>query len=304
MPCRRLIILFSFLLLSALARSEELGPGLEHSEVKRSSINMHRLAATPESPVALKIIYNEGAYQDSQARQGYGGIRLPELMTAPQFQNVLGVVNGIVFRPASIGRGYETHGMLLAGEKIHTLPQYLGAGIQSFIIWDAVGRPHHLRLQLSACPRVLCKVAILASVPALSPSEAELITSAKSALELVQALQQIFPNLKLGFQSNMEISSGGEWSRCNPSAPNWKCERAPRTLLCFQADGTTAFYTTAPALVHDLAVALAPDCRFLYNLDGGGSTQMGIRALDQEFKMVDGRSGGYRQVEHYFGFSL
>ena len=122
-----------------------------------------------------------------------------------------------------------------------------------------------------------------------------------------------------GLQSNMEISSGGEWSRCRPEASPWKCESASRTLLCLHDDGVVTFYTTGPALVHDLAVALAPGggcgtgCRFLYNLDGGGSTQMGIRQPGQAFQMVYGRSipnppprgcpSGYRPVEHYLGFS-
>ena len=301
---------FLFLILIVPAGAEELGPGLDYSQIKCNSVNMHRLTTTPESPVELSVIYNEGACQDSRARNGYGGTSLPELMGAPQFQNILGVVNGVVFQPAADGRGYMTHGMLLAGVKIHTLPQYLGVGIQSFIIWDAAGRAHHLRLQLGGHPRTIWKVSIQASSPALSVRHAGLITSAKSALDLVRAFQQIFPNPKLGVQTNMELSGGGEWRQCRSSAPNWQCDRVPRTLLCFQDDGTTVFYTTGPALVHDLAVALAPGgscstgCKCLYNLDGGGSTQMGIRGSDQEFKMVDGRSGGYRPVEHYFSLSL
>ncbi len=315
--------LFFMLICTTLASALELAPGLLYRQFTskvghNSALEMHELRLSPESPAQFGVFYNPGAHPNAACLQQYGGSNLPELARSPELQNVLGVVNGIVFGPDQSGLGYLSHGMLLSQDKIFSPPQYLGAGVQSFVFWDAVGGVHTLRLRFSPCAaggaHDLCGVEILEATPELSLSESELLAASKSAGELVTAFQNIFPALRAAFQSNMEISHGGEWSACRPGAAAWKCQSVPRTLLCLHQDGVVSFYTTGPALVHDLAMAFASDCHFLYNLDGGGSTQMGIRESGRPFQMVDGRSitvtpargcpSGYRPVEHYFGFSL
>lgn len=122
----------------------------------------------------------------------------------------------------------------------------------------------------------------------LTGSRATIPASARSAFRehmtqeaFIQALEQAFPTMTLVTQLSQTLGTANI-SCEGHSANHWLCLRDPRTVLCSRNDGSISVFNTAgqPSEVREalrVGGTCGAGCDHLFNLDGGGSTQMAVR---------------------------
>ena len=324
-----------------------LAPGLTHFEfscrVNGHDTNFEELRMDAGNGVELRVLPNPYAAPNSRCRNGYGGPDLPALLSKTPSDDftILGATNGTFFR--SVERREED------GTRIHRYASnhFLwskGAGLvaplrqnggQTIFIADTNGgrdlRIHFERCGTSTCARLIAPYPPELSLAPTRTPFAHLPDSAAWA----SALTEVFPTMTLAIQSNLPLTGGvqhhrpehyAHYTECptddagNPKHGDWRCSRAPRTLLCGRTDGSVSILSTPGAYPYDVAVGLKQngscqaECKFLHNLDGGGSTQMGHRGLGAnltEWKMTGSKvetaetgCSPFRPVDHYLILGL
>jgi hypothetical protein len=272
----------------------------------------------------------------SQCSTGYVGDTLPQLvqrLEAQDHQQVLGATNGNFFY---LGRDARMHSTgLVLNHRQEILSPLRAQGGNYVVLRSSEGQLKTLILEKVGCePRQPCRMAVVGVVgpevelPLRERPSFQTVTSRRrmerghvlqppGALRGPLALDELtrkilleFPDTRFAMQLSQPL--GGvkssptspeldHYTRCRPEKDpqevrSWRCQPAPRTVLCLRPDHSLSVMTTPAVLPYTVALGLRPQgpcesgCTQLFNLDGGGSTQMGIRRVrSAEFELVQGR---------------
>jgi hypothetical protein len=344
-------LLLFLMTLSKPAYSLSLAPGLTYSQFKcisnETEIEFMEIQLRPQSKLQLKVIPNPSAVVDSHCLGNYGGKDLSQIISQydskkSSFQP-LAVVNGNFFhtQPKAKGKtGYAPNGLLWSRSNTpggDLITPFRLRGGKDLLIVDSNGASR-VSLVLEVCGNQTC--ASLAHPEELKTPQRKFFSKKMKTPDFVKAVGQAFPQLSFLAQLSMDLTGGHldsskkliHYSQCEDLKPGqnpkvdddrknfWKCRDVPRTLFCGRKDGRVSFLVTPSAYVYDLAVGLRvggsckTECAILFNLDGGGSTQLGYRNPKNKKFIIPGipesdpttpssevdRCGKIRPVDHYF----
>jgi hypothetical protein len=302
-----------------------LTPGLTYSQrelrVQGRPIQLEELRRAKGASIELRAMPNPRATHNPVCRHGYGGVDLPGLLAAPEATpsaatasfTPLAATNGTLFRIVHEGKYSSNHMLWSKGQGL--LAPIRKAGGTTLFVADASGG-RELKVAFEQCKPPQSG----SCVRVVTPELAAMGGLAHAAADFTQRLEQAFPTMTLAVQSNMALHSSPNGNSrafdCPENKTNdWRCAKAARTLLCSRSDGSLSLMTTPGAYPSDLVTALTAhrdsglkECRLLYNLDGGASTQMGrLEGGAWSFsgsRMETSEPGcsAYRPVDHYFVF--
>jgi hypothetical protein len=300
------------------------------------SFELHEIQLQPQSNLEMQVIPNPEARVDSNCFGNYGGPGLASLVRRPGNSRVLAVTNGNFFRTQQKSKskvGFVPTGLLWSRNASHRGKLYeklrMKGGKDLLLINDQGA--HRIRLNLESCGNQTC--ATLAQSHGLKTNQISFFTKKMRTEKLLKALETAFPKMTLVAQQTMDLTGGKlgkngkfeHFSECPAKSSDqntskdddrkayWKCRKVPRTILCGRRDGSVSLMITPSAYVYDLARGLrvgggcATECEVLFNLDGGGSTQMGFRNPKTKKFRILGMSDEMapscdvlRPVDHYF----
>lgn len=294
-----------------------------------------RLAGeVPEAQVMVRN--TSTVQSSRQCSTGYIGETLPQLVQRLETQEnfrVLGATNGNFFY---LGRDARMHSTgLVVNHRQEVLSPLRAQGGNYVILRSGEGQLKTLILEKVGCePPQPCRLSVIGVVgpevelPLRERPDFRTATSRRrmerahvmqppAALRSPLALDELtrrmlleFPETRFAMQLSQPLgrvkSSAtspelDHYTRCRPEKDpqevrSWRCQPAPRTVLCLRPDHSLSVMTTPSVLPYTVALGLRPQgpcesgCTQLFNLDGGGSTQMGIRrARSGEFDLLQGR---------------
>jgi hypothetical protein len=330
----------------------KIAQGLSYSQFickldKDTEIELQEIQFKPNSDLQMRVISNSGAIVNADCMGNYGGTDLHEVMKKKENSKVFAATNGNFFRTQKKSNrqtGYVPTGLLwskISGSaKEKTYEALRVKGGNDLLIVDHQGA-HQLHLKLETCGVQTC--ASLANPEKLSTQQRRFFSGRMKTPEFLKALRLAFPRMTLASQMTMDLTGGQiskegrlvHYSLCESKnskknnnkdddvRSSWKCKMLPRTFLCGKRDGSISLFTTPSAYVYDIARGMrvhgkcSTECEVLFNLDGGGSTQMGYRDPKTKKFNISGvphgksffgdpekgnqkRCGSVRPVDHYF----
>jgi hypothetical protein len=261
----------------------------------------------------IRAWWNPTAVRNPRCRADYGGLDLERLLKSqpPHDFEVLGATNGTVFRvlerrqsDGTRVRGYVSNQMLWSKKRGLIAPLRRLGGGHIFVVDEAGGHELLMKFEKS----------FVRVTPSLTQTRAPL-----GIETFLNHLQIRYPTMTLALQSNMPMSGDTSYTHCpsdsagNPrNGGDWRCLNLARTALCGRSDGSVSLITTAGAFPEDLSTALGlhgpcqAECSILFNLDGGGSTQLAYLTKKSEWatsgsRMETSQPGcsPYRPVDNY-----
>jgi hypothetical protein len=276
---------------AAQASHEFLAPGLKHLEyrcqVHGHTIDLEELRMEPGQGLEIRAIQNPTAVRNPRCRSDYGGLDLEALLKSrpPKNFEVLGATNGTLFRV--VGERYASNHLLWSRDAGLIAPLRRQGGTHVIVVDHDGG--HALGIHFERCGAQYC---------------ARHEGHRYKAEAFVEALRKAYPSMTLAMQNNMPLTGDTRYAACKKdpqgqalNGGDWRCRSLMRTVICLRHDHSISLIATrdSGALPEDLAAGLRAhgachaECESAFNLDGGGSTQLGYAKKDMGFVLNGSR---------------